>query len=351
VLIPCRNAEASVEEAIGSILAQTYKDIEVIAVDDASTDGTRQRLEAIAERDPRVVLVASNQHLGAGGAHALASSRAQGSVLVVAHADDIALPGRLARQVGWLDDEPDCDVVAGRMRLVSPVGRPIPNVGWNAPEDPEAVRFGLMIGNCVAHPTVALRRSFLERAGGYGNCSVAEDYELWLRSWPWARLRILAPPPLVTYRYRAAHVRGEAGTSNYPDILDQLGQYWKMAGLGHPCEAALAAIIDPARAPGDAEVAKEALEALLAWGRTTQSSLENDAVTRRSSFAPDTEWMREMLAAKALLLGIRFPALLRSRPTIWREVVRFVGPRACARTSVRLPPAALARLGVRNGWW
>ena len=97
VLMAARNAEAYVEEAIGSLLAQSWTHLELIVVDDGSTDSTNDRLAALAERDPRIRILINETNLGLAASLNRAIDVARGDLLARMDADDIAVPDRLRR--------------------------------------------------------------------------------------------------------------------------------------------------------------------------------------------------------------------------------------------------------------
>ena len=109
VLLPFKDVEAWIEEAVASIQAQSWGDFEVLAVDDASSDGSRRIVEQWADRDPRVRVLETSEPSGRGIVCALelARAKARGSVLIRMDGDDVAPPSRFAAQIGLLDQRPD----------------------------------------------------------------------------------------------------------------------------------------------------------------------------------------------------------------------------------------------------
>ena len=116
--MPFRDAAETLDEAARSVLAQEGVALELVAVDDGSRDDGVARLDAWAKRDPRVVVLASR---GVGIVPALerAVEAARGRMIARMDADDVSLPGRLARQVEWLEQDPRLGAVGAR---VEPLG-------------------------------------------------------------------------------------------------------------------------------------------------------------------------------------------------------------------------------------
>ncbi len=184
VVLPVRDGERWVRRAVASLLAQTERAIEVLVVDDGSTDRTAAFVAAIARRDERVRLL---QGPPAGIAPALARGvrAARAPLIARADVDDWSHPERLAAQRALLDARPDVDVVGCGVRSV-PRRRVAEGYrrydAWtNAILSPDAHRRTRFIESNVPHPTAMMRRAALERAGGYRDPPWPEDLDLWLR--------------------------------------------------------------------------------------------------------------------------------------------------------------------------
>jgi glycosyltransferase involved in cell wall biosynthesis len=196
IVIPCYNQAAYLPESIESALAQTHRPIEVVVVDDGSTDETA----AVAARYEGVACVRQNNR---GLAHArnagLAASR--GGCVVFLDADDRLHPDAVARGLAALATRPDAALAFGRARVVDAGGMPM----FTAPEPgplPQGDGYAaLLVSNIIWTPAVALfRREALEKAGGFDpGVHAAADYDLYLRL---ARRHALAPHTGVVADYR-----------------------------------------------------------------------------------------------------------------------------------------------------
>jgi glycosyltransferase involved in cell wall biosynthesis len=194
--MPVFNGAAYLAEAVESVLAQTYADLELVAVDDGSQDDSRAILEGYAERDSRVRLLANERNLGISATLNRGWREARGTYIARLDADDVALPDRLARQVEFLDNHPAVAVVGGAAIIIDATGRR--GAIMRFPTRSAAIRSTLPRHNCLAHPSVTMRRAALEALGGYRFDHV-EDYDLWLRISERFQLANL-PDPVILYR-------------------------------------------------------------------------------------------------------------------------------------------------------
>jgi glycosyltransferase involved in cell wall biosynthesis len=182
-----------VADAAQSVLAQTFGDLELVVVDDGSTDATCDVLTRIG--DPRVRLERRG-HEGLTRAlnHALRVARAE--LVARLDADDIALPERLARQVAFLEAHPEVGVLGTAAREIDGDGREVRVA--RPPENDGALRRALIRRNPMLHSTVMMRRPVVETVGGYDpRFAVAQDYELWMRLAAVTRLANLADALVV----------------------------------------------------------------------------------------------------------------------------------------------------------
>lgn len=170
VVLPAWNAASYVAEAVAGIAAQDVPGIEIVAVDDGSTDGTAEALEdalaafeAGGERRRAVLLRQENQ--GAGAARNAGMARAAGEVLCFHDADDVLMPGTLRALIGALEDRPELEIAFPRCVHVGPDGV---SLGIEAPFAAPVGAAGLIAANPIHSDTgVTLRRASAARAGRF----------------------------------------------------------------------------------------------------------------------------------------------------------------------------------------
>jgi glycosyltransferase involved in cell wall biosynthesis len=188
VLMSVHDGAPLVAAAVASVLAQTAGDLELIVVDDGSTDATPDLLAAV--RDPRL-RVLRQERTGLTRALNAGLARAVAPLVARLDADDIALPERLERQCAFLAREPAVGLLGTAAREIDSRGALVRIV--RPPLDDAALRHALIRANPFVHSSVMVRRALVERAGGYdATLPVAQDYDLWMRLARVARLANLA---------------------------------------------------------------------------------------------------------------------------------------------------------------
>jgi glycosyltransferase involved in cell wall biosynthesis len=200
VVIPARNAARYLPAALESLAAQTFRDFEIIAVDNGSTDETAEILQRWTEREPRLrVLSLARPGLAAALNHGIAAARAP--LIARLDADDVALPERLMRQARAFAEQPELGLLGSAVDLIDRRGRKIGE--RHRPLSDEALRRFQRGGSGFVQSSVMFRREAYDRAGGYRrglNC--AEDYDLWLRI---SEVAGIANLPEILVRYRIHH--------------------------------------------------------------------------------------------------------------------------------------------------
>jgi len=210
VVLPVYNAQRYLAETVESILSQTFCNFELVAVDDESTDRSRDILKEYAERDPRV-RVMELSHVGIVGARNAGMKVARGEYIACMDHDDVMMPERIGLQVEFFKNHSDCIAVGGAGLLIDPDGDPL--IERHLPIAPDEIEAELLQGiNPLIQPSVTIRREAVLSIGGYREESnFAEDYDLFLRLAEVGKLANM-PDVLVKYRQhmsRASHAHYE----------------------------------------------------------------------------------------------------------------------------------------------
>lgn len=178
VIIPAHNRAHLLKTSIGSILAQSFSDLELIVVDDGSTDDSATLVRSYD--DPRVRLVTNDRNLGIPCSRNRGLEAARGEYAATLDSDDYAYPERLSRQVAFLDRHPDYAVVGSWASWMDSQGRLRRRVE-RRPTDADEAAALLIFNSCLAQSSVTARTAIL-RENPYDELfDMAEDHELWAR--------------------------------------------------------------------------------------------------------------------------------------------------------------------------
>ena len=176
IVIPVHNGEEYIKESIDSCLEQTYKNIEVIVVDDKSEDNT---LNILKNYGNRITVIPVEKQNGLGNVINIGIRKSKGKYIARMDADDIMYPTRIEKQVEYLESHPNCVAVGGQIDIIDENGN-ITGHRVYAVEDKD-IKKNLFLFQPFAHPAVTLRRSTLEEIGLYPeNMWKVEDVKLFL---------------------------------------------------------------------------------------------------------------------------------------------------------------------------
>lgn len=179
VLLPVYNGAADVEQAVLSILAQTYTDFELLIINDGSKDNSAEILARL--HDPRIRLV-HQENMGLAATLNRGITLAQGRYIARQDQDDLSLPTRLEKQWAYLERNPDCALLGTRAEIW--VGDTQSERVHDHPTEHGHILFELLFDCPFVHSSVMMRRDAVEAVGGYSTNPVRqppEDYELWSR--------------------------------------------------------------------------------------------------------------------------------------------------------------------------
>jgi glycosyltransferase involved in cell wall biosynthesis len=178
VITASKNYARFLPQALGSALAQTFSNWELIVIDDGSTDDTAAVIQPFLA-DERIRYVKSDR-LGQSRAKNLGLALSRGEFVAFLDADDVWVPTKLERQMPLFDD-PDVGVVFSRRSLIDEAGQPLP-LRSEPPFPRGRVLNDLFVRNFVCFSSAVVRRSVFERVGRFDeSLDLAIDYDLWLR--------------------------------------------------------------------------------------------------------------------------------------------------------------------------
>lgn len=225
VIIPTYNRSEYICESIDSVLAQTYKDYEIIVIDDGSTDNTGEVLKKYGTK----IKYLYQENKGVGAARNLGIRNSNGEYIGLLDDDDIWLSDKLDIQVRILDENTDLAFVCSGAYFIDTVGRVIRF--WESHRHNETFK-NLYEGNFVLNLTVLMRKSCFDKVGGYDEkLLVAQDYDLWLRLANNYKFKYIINCPLAKYRIHENNISNNLGSLfsnritiyNKKDFLKSIG--------------------------------------------------------------------------------------------------------------------------------
>lgn len=222
VILPVRNGEKYFAECLRSLQEQTFKNFEVVIVNDGSTDSTAEIAASVGDSRFRVV---QNPNPGLVGALNFGAQLSRADFIARFDADDVARRDRFAVQTDYLARHPGVGIVCSNAIVIDGAGNSVGRQldSWRSES---AVERGLQLQRRmkpIIHPTVMMRRSVFTELGGYRDYPAAEDRDLWLRAATITRLWRL-PQCLVKYRMHSEGVsRLAARTQEVSSICAAIG--------------------------------------------------------------------------------------------------------------------------------
>ena len=213
ICIPTYNAGKTLRETLASVLAQTYSPLEVIIIDNASTDDTVEIAKSFG--DLRVSILRNIENIGGEANFTRCIEHSAGVYTAIFHADDIYTPNMVAKQVAFLERHPDAGAVFVNAALIDSEGRQVGNYGLNSEHQsndhlydlPSIMKMILKYSNFLICPSAMVRTSVYlnDILKWNGNTfKTSADLDVWLRILQKHRIGVL-PEPLIRYRISLTH--------------------------------------------------------------------------------------------------------------------------------------------------
>ena len=209
VCIPTYNGSTFLAEAIASVLAQSFRDFELLIVDDCSTDATLEIARSCP--DSRIQIHRNNKQLGIPANWNYCLSLARGEYIYLFHQDDVMLPQNLAQKMDILSSDTTVSLVHSAVEFLVEDSAPSPPANWleEATEDfivdGEIYFRKLLLRNLICAPAVMTRRQMLLDLGGFDETlGFTPDYAMWLKLCVKGQVAFLSQP-LLLYRWHGAN--------------------------------------------------------------------------------------------------------------------------------------------------
>lgn len=253
VLMPVCNAQDDLAQALGSIREQTFKDWELVAVDDGSSDTSLRTLRLATAQDARVRVV-SRPNTGIVGALNDGLALCRGEYVARMDAEGTCLAERLAKQVAYLDEHPKCVAVGTWLWRIDPQGNPAGT--QEPPIHHDQIDRVLLSGNAssIVHASAMIRREALVRVGGWNTTpgrDGVEDLDLFLRLAEQGELANI-PEPLYVYRRHESSACGKNFQEMVKGVEEVIAEAWKRRRLpGEPDLTEFRLRVAATRSPAD----------------------------------------------------------------------------------------------------
>jgi glycosyltransferase involved in cell wall biosynthesis len=223
VILTSFNHAAYLNESIDSVLGQTFADLELIVLDDASRDNSWSLISRYADRRVRAYLSATPGEVTHRMNHALSS--AVGEYIAIQHSDDVWTPEKLGRQVAYLDAHPEVGAVFTWVQVIDETGSKIEEDWFNQPNQSRWARLNELFNekNTLSHPSALIRKCCCEEVGGYRyGLRQIDDAELW------SRLLIRHPIHVLEEKLTLHRLFSDkSNVSSYrPDVAVRCGHEW-----------------------------------------------------------------------------------------------------------------------------
>lgn len=175
VFIPVFNAEKFISRAIGSITEQSYKNMEILIINDGSNDGTIDIINKIT--DSRIKIINNNENKGLPYTRSLAINKSSGKYLAFLDADDFSCSNRIAKQVHYLEENSDCDILFTDINIINKRRIKIKKKINN-----NQIKYSLLYKNIICNSSIMIRKNQLikEKLTYNSKYFVAQDYRLWI---------------------------------------------------------------------------------------------------------------------------------------------------------------------------
>ncbi len=178
VVMSVYNGERHLEEAVASILNQSFSDFEFIIINDGSTDRTVEIIESFS--DSRIRLIHNDGNIGLTKSLNKGIELSNGEFIARMDADDISLPERFKKQIDFLDAHPEIGITGTNVRAIGENSKPKYKIKY--PENHWLIYWSLLFSNPMCHPSVMIRKEVLNKYGNYNSqLKSSQDFELWSR--------------------------------------------------------------------------------------------------------------------------------------------------------------------------
>lgn len=216
VILCTYNGEKYIAETIESVLNQTYKNLELIVWNDGSTDSTEQIVKSYADNRIRYFY---NKNSGIGFSLSLACKEVKGKYISRIDDDDICMPNRIEKQVGYMESHPDCVLLSSSAYYIDENGKILNRClmcTWN-----RVIKKTLKVGSATISPASLFRTDAYFKTCGFLPVKCAEDRILWSKMQKYGKFHNLSDA-LIKYRLRGSSLSHIINKNPYSNVLEEV---------------------------------------------------------------------------------------------------------------------------------
>lgn len=204
VVLPCYNAGKYIEDAVRSMMTQTYSNLEIIVIDDCSSDESPEVLKRLALEDTRIIVLRNDTNSKIVSCLNKGIQIASGKYIARMDADDVSMPDRIEKQIAFLEANKNVAVCGCNYIIIDEHGNKSGKVIFES--NPDLLKAELLFFSAFAHPAVTMQTDVAKEVGLYKLGMVpAEDYEFWLSIAEKFEMANL-PECLLLYRWHGSNV-------------------------------------------------------------------------------------------------------------------------------------------------
>jgi glycosyltransferase involved in cell wall biosynthesis len=224
VIMSVYNGEAYLAEAIQSVVNQTFKNWELIVINDCSTDSTAEILADFSRKDERIKVHPNEVNLRLPTSLNKAISLCEGKYIARMDADDICLPDRLEKQFKFMEE--NSDVALSSCRFMTVKNGVYASGGAGGRCDSKAIRAMLLVSNPILHPGVITKAEVLKKFNYDATHTCTEDLELWTRMAMDNQKMQILPECLLIYRLHDKQITSTTLERQHTEVLKIQNKYY-----------------------------------------------------------------------------------------------------------------------------
>ncbi|WP_207424004.1 glycosyltransferase family 2 protein [Desertivirga brevis] len=236
VIIPCYNVEPYVREGLLSIMQQTYPNLEIVCVDDLSTDKTLEILLELQASDKRIKVFKNDENLGLVGTLNKLVSLASHNILIRMDPDDISVTQRIDTLVRTYLST-GAHIISSDYSLISENGNPIPYKGFDLLYTPAGLVYTALFNSPIPHAPALIEKSVLLRFQYQSDFKATEDYKLWTDVLMHSKYKVhLLKDKLYLYRINTNSISNRVANIQIENHIKIASQYiYSLLGFRSTC--------------------------------------------------------------------------------------------------------------------